>query len=125
MEDILNALDSAVETSTYNTRKRISGQIIGGEILSDEAEVVEEEENYTDDDEASIEIRDTKNKNFLLVDNSWPMNSGIWKFIGSCSINLILPFINGLMLGFGELFAHELSWRYNWFNKNNFGGFKI
>ncbi|TGZ85392.1 TOM13-domain-containing protein [Ascodesmis nigricans] len=30
------------------------------------------------------------------------------------AINLILPFINGLMLGFGELFAHELAFRWGW-----------
>jgi len=32
----------------------------------------------------------------------------------SAAINLILPFINGLMLGFGELFAHEIAFRLGW-----------
>ncbi|KAF8541578.1 outer membrane protein TOM13-domain-containing protein, partial [Trichophaea hybrida] len=32
----------------------------------------------------------------------------------TAAINLILPFINGLMLGFGELFAHELAFRWGW-----------
>ncbi|KAL7267243.1 hypothetical protein RUND412_010180 [Rhizina undulata] len=32
----------------------------------------------------------------------------------STAINLILPFINGLMLGFGELFAHEIAFRLGW-----------
>ncbi|CAH02448.1 Mim1p [Kluyveromyces lactis] len=45
----------------------------------------------------------------------------ILSFAGSCSINLVLPFINGLMLGFGELVAHELSWNWNWFNRKNTG----
>jgi hypothetical protein len=27
---------------------------------------------------------------------------------------LLLPFINGLMLGFGELFAHEAAFRLGW-----------
>ncbi|KAA8906092.1 outer membrane protein TOM13-domain-containing protein [Sphaerosporella brunnea] len=35
-------------------------------------------------------------------------------FLRTAAINLILPFINGLMLGFGELFAHELAFRWGW-----------
>ncbi|SCU80204.1 LADA_0B05666g1_1 [Lachancea dasiensis] len=45
-------------------------------------------------------------------------------FAGLCSINLVLPFFNGLMLGFGELLAHEISWKLNWFRKTN-NGYKI
>ena len=29
-------------------------------------------------------------------------------------INLAVPFINGIMLGFGELFAHEIGVAYGW-----------
>ncbi|SCW03497.1 LAFE_0G11782g1_1 [Lachancea fermentati] len=50
--------------------------------------------------------------------------SKILYFTGTCSINLILPFVNGLMLGFGELIAHEISWKFNWFGKSN-KGYKI
>lgn len=32
----------------------------------------------------------------------------------SCAINLFLPFVNGMMLGFGEIFAHELGFRWGW-----------
>lgn len=32
------------------------------------------------------------------------------------AINLLLPFMNGLMLGFGELFAHEVAYRLGWSN---------
>ncbi|KAH3676185.1 hypothetical protein WICMUC_002207 [Wickerhamomyces mucosus] len=42
----------------------------------------------------------------------------ITQFLGSLSINLILPFINGLMLGFGELVAHEIGFHYNWIGAN-------
>ncbi|ROW15858.1 hypothetical protein VPNG_02597 [Cytospora leucostoma] len=31
--------------------------------------------------------------------------------IRGVAINLILPFVNGMMLGFGELFAHEAAFR--------------
>lgn len=44
---------------------------------------------------------------------------------GSCSINLLLPFLNGLMLGFGELLAHELSWKFSWFDKERNRGYRI
>lgn len=30
------------------------------------------------------------------------------------AINCLLPFINGMMLGFGEIFAHELGFRWGW-----------
>lgn len=38
----------------------------------------------------------------------------IQKLLRTAAINLVLPFINGLMLGFGELFAHEIAFRWGW-----------
>ncbi|KAF2966191.1 hypothetical protein GQX73_g7400 [Xylaria multiplex] len=37
-----------------------------------------------------------------------------WSMIRGVAINLLLPFINGMMLGFGELFAHEAAFRLGW-----------
>jgi hypothetical protein len=37
-----------------------------------------------------------------------------WRIIRGAAINLILPFVNGLMMGFGELFAHEAAFRLGW-----------
>ncbi|CDK27803.1 unnamed protein product [Kuraishia capsulata CBS 1993] len=59
------------------------------------------------------------------VDDSVPTESGdvalsttsgssVWGFIASCSINLFLPFVNGIMLGFGEILAHEIGFRFRW-----------
>jgi hypothetical protein len=42
-----------------------------------------------------------------------------WSILRGAAINLFLPFINGLMLGFGELVAHEAAWRLGW------GGTKV
>ncbi len=42
-----------------------------------------------------------------------------WGLLRGATINLLLPFINGLMLGFGELFAHEAAFRLGW------GGTKV
>ena len=39
-----------------------------------------------------------------------------WGLARGAAINLLLPFVNGLMLGFGELFANELAWRFGWSN---------
>jgi hypothetical protein len=43
----------------------------------------------------------------------------LWGLLRGAAINLFLPFINGLMLGFGELFAHEAAFRLGW------GGTKV
>lgn len=59
----------------------------------------------------------------VSIVDSKPWTKALY-FFGSCSVNLILPFFNGLMLGFGELLAHEISWKYNWFRRSN-AGYKI
>ncbi|KAF9920522.1 hypothetical protein FBU30_009627 [Linnemannia zychae] len=35
------------------------------------------------------------------------------------AINLILPFINGVFLGFGEICAHELAYRWGWIHSSH------
>ncbi|EME43378.1 hypothetical protein DOTSEDRAFT_72699 [Dothistroma septosporum NZE10] len=44
----------------------------------------------------------------------------IWSLMRGAAINLLLPFVNGLMLGFGELFAHEAAFRLGWSNTKVF-----
>ncbi|THZ44274.1 TOM13-domain-containing protein, partial [Aureobasidium pullulans] len=43
-----------------------------------------------------------------------------WGLARGAAINLLLPFVNGLMLGFGELFANELAFRFGWSNTKIF-----
>ncbi|KAK3984404.1 hypothetical protein QBC44DRAFT_277359 [Cladorrhinum sp. PSN332] len=43
-----------------------------------------------------------------------------WSIFRGAVINLFLPFINGMMLGFGELFAHEAAFRLGWSNTRIF-----
>lgn len=38
----------------------------------------------------------------------------LWSVVRGAAINLFLPFVNGMMLGFGELFAHEAAFRLGW-----------
>ncbi|QHS76094.1 Mim1p [Saccharomyces paradoxus] len=78
-------------------------------------------ESVSDDesqDKGCMEVHNTPSS-----DES-PLVQSLVSFVGSCSINLLLPFFNGMMLGFGELFAHELCWRFNWFNHRN-KGYKV
>ena len=41
-----------------------------------------------------------------------------WSILRGAAINLLLPFVNGMMLGFGELLAHEWAFRLGW-NQTN------
>lgn len=36
----------------------------------------------------------------------------LWSIIRRGAVNLVLPFINGVMLGFGEILAHEIGFKY-------------
>lgn len=38
----------------------------------------------------------------------------IWDILKKSAVNIFLPFVNGMMLGFGEILAHEIGFRYNW-----------
>lgn len=38
-----------------------------------------------------------------------------WEVIKRAGVNLFLPFVNGFMLGFGEILAHEVGFYYGWF----------
>lgn len=38
----------------------------------------------------------------------------LWGLVRGAAINLLLPFVNGLMLGFGELVANEAAFRLGW-----------
>ena len=42
----------------------------------------------------------------------------IWSILRGAAINLLLPFVNGMMLGFGELLAHEFAFRLGWGGTN-------
>jgi len=48
----------------------------------------------------------------------------MWSILRGAAINVLLPFVNGLMLGFGELFAHEAAYRLGWSNTKVRGGSK-
>ncbi|CCC71733.1 hypothetical protein NCAS_0I00650 [Naumovozyma castellii] len=83
------------------------------------------EDRTTESDNDSTIEENKKGPTSLNLSLSNSKYSRIISFVSSSSINLFLPFLNGLMLGFGELFAHEISWRFNWFGGSNNRGYKI
>ncbi|KAL4913110.1 TOM13-domain-containing protein [Aspergillus aurantiobrunneus] len=63
-------------------------------------------ENYSANHDASI----SSDSPLILYKPS----TTFWSILRGAAINLVLPFVNGLMLGFGELFAHEAAFRLGW-----------
>lgn len=45
----------------------------------------------------------------------WYKNPTLVWILRSTAVNLILPFVNGVMLGFGEILANELVFKFGWF----------
>ncbi|KIN01573.1 hypothetical protein OIDMADRAFT_18559 [Oidiodendron maius Zn] len=72
-------------------------------------------EQYSGNDEISISPPSSSSPSPVVLYTP----PSLWGLIRGAAINLVLPFINGLMLGFGELFAHEAAFRLGW------GGTKV
>ncbi len=71
--------------------------------------VPSDSENYDANNESSPSPPSSSSSPLILY--SPPT---IWGLLRGAAINLVLPFINGLMLGFGELLAHEAAYRLGW-----------
>ncbi|OAQ98869.1 hypothetical protein LLEC1_07624 [Akanthomyces lecanii] len=71
-------------------------------------------EQYSPGDELSTSPESTSSSPVILY-----TPPTIWSLLRGTAINILLPFINGMMLGFGELFAHEAAFRLGW------GGTKV
>jgi len=66
--------------------------------------------NHSNQDSSEVPISDTSSPMILYSPPTF------WSILRGAAINLLLPFVNGLMLGFGELFAHEAAFRLGWSN---------
>jgi hypothetical protein len=73
--------------------------------------VPSDSENYSANNEMSSSAPSTASSPMILY-----KPPSIWGLVRGAAINLFLPFVNGLMLGFGELFAHEAAFRLGWSN---------
>ena len=49
-----------------------------------------------------------------VFDSRLPTSARAWALVSAVSINLLLPFINGVMLGFGEIFARSVAGHFGW-----------
>jgi hypothetical protein len=47
-------------------------------------------------------------KTLAVFDNTLPVSTRFWSLVSSLSINTLLPSVNGVMLGFGEIFAKSI-----------------
>ncbi|KAF2497112.1 TOM13-domain-containing protein [Lophium mytilinum] len=83
----------------------------GHQALSDSALTIHSDsENYDGNHELSSSSPPSSSSSPLIL-YSPPT---IWGLVRGAAINLVLPFINGLMLGFGELIAHEVAYQFGW-----------
>lgn len=80
--------------------------------LSDSGVTVpSDSENYSANNEMVSSVHSTSSTPLVLY-----KPPTVWSVLRGAAINLLLPFVNGLMLGFGELFAHEAAYRLGWAN---------
>ncbi|KAF1967264.1 outer membrane protein Tom13 [Bimuria novae-zelandiae CBS 107.79] len=66
-------------------------------------------ENYDANNELSPSPPSTSSSPMILY-----KPPTLWGLLRGAAINLLLPFVNGLMLGFGELVANEAAFRLGW-----------
>lgn len=106
---------SFVEDTTRAFKAVAENELLG-EPISADVEAVEDVDSELGGDELIDEIKLHHGE-----DVDTPSEAGevfvldMWLILRRGSVNVFLPFINGLMLGFGEILAHELGFRYNWF----------
>ncbi|KAJ5851730.1 uncharacterized protein N7529_011115 [Penicillium soppii] len=81
--------------------------------------VPSDSENYSANHETSSSAPSTASSPMILY-----KPPSIWGLVRGAAINLFLPFVNGLMLGFGELFAHEAAFRLGWSNTKIFPNYR-
>ncbi|KAF1928381.1 TOM13-domain-containing protein [Didymella exigua CBS 183.55] len=79
----------------------------GGGLDASTATFPSDSENYTSDERSPS----PPSSSSPLILYSPPT---LWGLLRGAAINLLLPFVNGLMLGFGELVANEAAYRLGW-----------
>ncbi|KAK9481256.1 outer membrane protein TOM13-domain-containing protein [Lipomyces japonicus] len=79
--------------------------------------VTTEQQQQQQEEEYEVEISesgsDTSSSDLIEYKPSW---LSVLRF---SAVNLFFPFINGMMLGFGEIFANELGIRWGWIGAYN------
>ncbi len=103
MEAAQSSFEEALNTASDTLlAKEQSGSVL--EASSSDIEALDEEEitSMSGESDESLELQNT-----IHI-------STFFSFLAKCGVNLVLPFINGVMLGFGEIFAHEVAYKHHW-----------
>lgn len=90
-------------------------ETVENEFLNDESEkedVIDVLHLYPSKNDVEYSLKKNYKNIFISYLNSYYFEK-IGLFIRSSIINMFLPFINGVFLGFGEIFAHEMAIRWN------------
>ncbi|ODV87202.1 hypothetical protein CANARDRAFT_21169 [[Candida] arabinofermentans NRRL YB-2248] len=98
-------ITSTEKQDLANFQQEAKEQVEG--ITADSVPAVEGSD-FLEDSESALASQYESNEEYDITPG------GVWSFVASCGVNLILPFINGVMLGFGEILAHEIGFKYNW-----------
>lgn len=83
-----------------------------GESVPSPHSVLGHVQNQDQDDEEYHEAKEYQTP--AIRSNPTVISFNIWEILKKGSINLVLPFINGIMLGFGEILAHEIGFKYGY-----------
>lgn len=63
----------------------------------------------------SSSLQAKQNSGALTTREAWYRNPTFIWILKSAAINFVLPFFNGVMMGFGEILANEVIFKYGWF----------
>jgi hypothetical protein len=65
--------------------------------------------------ESQLDDEGFRSQTVVMRREPWWRHPTLIYVLKSTAINFLLPFINGVMLGFGEIAANELAFKYGWF----------
>lgn len=106
------------EQTQENDLTVLRSQMSADELVSDndviKTEILIEQGRQEDEDEQEDEDYSSDYSEGYTTTMTAPTTVDVWAILKKSAINLVLPFINGVMLGFGEIFAHEIGFRYGW-----------
>lgn len=63
----------------------------------------------------SVSIKDNSNQALVVQREPWYRHPTLTWILKAAAVNFVLPFFNGVMLGFGEILANEVIFTYGWF----------
>ena len=109
IQETVDSVDEKVSIvgKEKSTSSRNSRKLPGDQYRSEDIDILDVDDDAS---EGLLQVNEpSRKKNLVTV-----YSINVWTIIKRASINLIFPFINGMMLGFGEILAHEIGFRFNW-----------